>query len=90
MNSFDEKYPGISEVLIYKQSHFPKFKAFRTTNYICFDLMLRLPTKGWVWDKWLVHIPTTETFRHCTWYDWKTKKLLGIIKEIKIKKIKKN
>ena len=87
MNSFDEKYSCISDVLNYKHLHdVPTFKIFNTANYTCFDLMLKLPTKGWVWDKWLVHIPTTETIRHCRWYDRETKILLGIIKVKKMKR----
>jgi hypothetical protein len=88
MNSFDEKYSCISDVLNYKHLHLPTFKFYKTANYTCFNLMMRLPAKcGWVWDKWLVHIPTTETIRHCIFYDMKTNRLLGKgFKKVIIKK----
>lgn len=77
MNSYDQQYPCISNVLAFKQSNLPRFKEYTFRNHTCFDIFVTLPNKEKLWEKWLVYIPTWETKRHCIFYNRKNKTLIN-------------
>lgn len=73
INSYDQLYPCISKVLTYKQLNLPRLKEYTFKNYTCFDIFVTLPNKKKIWDKWLLHIPSRETKRHCIFYNEKNR-----------------
>ena len=73
MNSFDEQYSCLSKVLTYKQLNLPRMKKFTIRNFTRFDIFVTLPNKKKIWDKWLLHIPSRETKRHCIFYNEKNR-----------------
>jgi hypothetical protein len=76
MNSFDQQYSCLSNVLTYKQLNLPRMNKFKLKNFTTFDVFITLPNKKKIWEKWAVFIPTLETTRHYIFYNNKINKLI--------------
>jgi hypothetical protein len=93
LNKYDEKYNGISQMLIYKQLHPPKFSYDFVCKFngVVLNIMFDSCTKVVVYEKFLYNINTNNLFHYrITIYSSKTLALIYPLPIIKKKKNKRS